>query len=161
MNIAELLQTLVLAGVMALVFVCMGKVLWTLVFARLYAKLASRRRPSIAGIWRGEGTTHFGRAYEEELRLQQVGRQVKGIARYVLPSADDDPEIRREYKVSGILKNGHFVGYYWNADRRQSGVGSFMYKIVRKDGACRAEGKFIDVTSGESVVQDADLWQVG
>ncbi len=156
----QVLGISVSASFLALLLLGVWKILWSALLENYYLKLTCRHLTDISGKWIAEYTDMHGHSCYDETELKQFGHKIEGTTSYRIKYKQRDKEVHKVFKIRGLLRNDLFTAYYWNANRKQKGSGSFVLSISREGNSMEGKYAWFDVEAGALDTGDYE-WKRG
>jgi hypothetical protein len=157
MSVYEALGISVTAGILVLCLTWASKILWTSVIENLWLKLACMHLPNISGVWEAIYESPEDYRYSEVVHLKQYGHRVNGISTFSIEDIKTHVKEEREYRIVGILRNDLLSCYYYNANRRQKGSGSFTLSLMNSGEKMLGHGAFYDTDESKVLHVEYEL----
>jgi len=145
MTTVEVVGVSVLASLLALGILWIGRIVWCWVGENFYLKLTCRHATDISGKWRAEYEDSSGHRCSEKTDIKQSGYKIEGVTEYSIRYKDGRPAKQKKFEMQGLLRNDLFTAYYWNADRSQKGSGAFTLRVSKEGSAMVGKYAWFDV----------------
>jgi len=150
----------ILSGFILLVLLLIMKILWSWVLENWYLKIACRHVADISGRWDAEYQDINGHNCYDQTELKQYGHKITGTQKYRIVYKGSGGEKHKVFLLRGIVRNDIFTAYYWNADRKQKGCGSFALGISREGDIMRGKYAWFDVEADKFDTGDLEWKRV-
>lgn len=156
-NYFEALGISVTASIIVLASHFAIKILWRDLFEKYYIKITCRHMTDISGTWYSLSHDPHGNKCYQEISVKQYGYLIEGTESYRIDYGNSHGSRQKVFKFSGILRNDLLSVFYWNADRREKGSGSFTLQVSHEGNVMKGKFSWFDVESNE--IESGDhLW---
>lgn len=115
----------VLASVFAVFVLLIFRALRNYVIDKYGNRLAFAHISDVSGEWKAESQDHQGNNMVELMNVRQLGSRISGVIHYTIHYQGGKVS-HKQLNLEGIVRNDLISLYYYNANRRQKGIGACL-----------------------------------
>lgn len=148
----------VLAGLLAVLILSFGRLIWQKIGENLWLKLAWRHLPDISGEWKSERVNKQTYWYEETMSINQNGWRISGEMEYREHSLPDDAITNKKiFRFEGHFKERVLAVLYASKNRKSLSTGSTL--LFLQDDDTLAGGCVYYDPGAREVTTDKYMWK--